>query len=95
MAALRDVAVILLVVEAMVLLLVPAAVIGASWYGARWLRRKLPPIFTQVRQYAMLAQVYVQRAGAAVIAPLIAAYALAARLCACLNFLIGLVQEEN
>ena len=31
----------------------------------------------------------------AVVAPLIAAYALAARLRACLNFLIGLVQEEN
>jgi hypothetical protein len=51
--------------------------------------------FAQVRQYATLAQVYVQRAGAAVVAPLIAAYALAARLGACLNFLIGLVQEEN
>jgi hypothetical protein len=62
---------------------------------ARWQRRKLPPIFAQVRQYAMLAQVYVQRAGAAVVTPLIAAYALAARLRACLNFMIGLVQEEN
>jgi hypothetical protein len=62
---------------------------------ARWQRRKLPPIFAQVHQYAMLAQVYVQRGGAAVVAPLIAAYALAARLRACLNFLIGLVQEEN
>ena len=71
MAPLRDIAVILLALEAMVLMLVPAAVIGVCWYGVKWLRRKLPPLFAQARKILALVRLYVERTGAAVAAPLI------------------------
>lgn len=95
MAPLRDLSVILLAIEAMVLMLIPAIVIGASWYGVRWLRRKLSPILAQVRKYVVLVQVHVQRGSAAIVAPMIASYALAAGLRASWNFLKGLAREEN
>ena len=95
MAALRDVSVILLAFEAIVLMIVPAIVIGASCYGVWWLRRKLPPLFAQARVYMALARHYVERACAAVVAPLIAAHALAAQLYAWWTALTGLVQEED
>jgi hypothetical protein len=95
MAALRDVSVILLAFEAMLVMLIPAVAVGATWYGVRWLRRKLPPLFAQARKYLALGQFYVKRASMAVVAPLIAAYALAAQLGAWWNFLMGLVQEKN
>ncbi len=95
MAPLRDVTVILLALEAMVLMLVPAAVIGAGWYGVRWLRRKLPPLFAQARKMVALVQLYVERTGAAIVAPLITIYAVAAQMRATWTSLIRLVQEEN
>ena len=95
MAPLRDVAVILLVLEAMVLMLVPAAAIGACWYGVRWLRRKLPPLFALARTMVVRLQLYVERAGAAGVAPLIKMYAVAARMRATWRGLIRLVQEED
>ena len=95
MAALRDVSVILLAVESFVLLLIPAVILGACVYGVRWLRRKLPPLFAQARKYLALVQLYVNRACAAVVAPLIAAYALAAQLSAWWNALAGFVKEKN
>jgi len=95
MAPLRDVAVILLALEAMVLMLVPAAAIGASWYGVRWLRRKLPPLFAQARKILTLVRLYVERTGAATVAPLITIYAVAAQMRATWTSLISLVREEN
>ena len=95
MAPLRDVAVIMLALEAMVLMLIPAAAIGACWYGVRWLRRKLPPLFAQARKILALARLYVERTGAAVAAPLITIYAVAAQIRATWTSLIGLVREEN
>jgi hypothetical protein len=94
MAALRDVSVILLAIEAFVLLLIPAIIIGACVYGVRWLRRKLPPLFAQARKYLALIQLYVNRVCAAVVAPLIAAYALVAQLSAWWNTLARF-KEEN
>jgi hypothetical protein len=95
MAALRDVSLILLAIESFVLLLIPAAIIGACVYGVHWLRRKLPPLFAQARKYLALIQLYVNRACAAMVAPLIAAYALAAQWSAWWNALAGFVKEKN
>jgi len=95
MAPLRDVAVILLILEAIVLMLVPAAIIGATWYGVRLVRRKLPPLFAQARRILTLVRLYVERAGAAMVAPLITIYAVAAQIRATWTSLINLVREEN
>ncbi len=95
MAPVRDVALILLILEAMVMMLVPAAVIGATWYGVRWVRRKLPPLFAQVRRILALVRLYVDRTGAAMVAPLITIYAVAAQIRATWTSLISLVREEN
>jgi hypothetical protein len=95
MAALRDISVILLAIEAFVSLLIPAIIIGAGVYGVRWLRRKLPPLFAQARKYLALIQLYVNRVCAAVVAPLIAASALVAQLSAWRNTLARFVKEEN
>ena len=95
MAPLRDIAVILLVLEAMVLMLVPAAVIGAILYSVRWLRRKLPPLFAQARKILALVRLYVERTGAAMVAPLITIHAVAAQMRATWTSLISLVREEN
>ena len=93
--ALQSVAVILLVLEAMVLLLIPGVVVFGLWYGVRWLRRKLLPLFAQARKYLSLAKLYVERASAALVAPLFAAHAAAAQLRAWWNYLAGFIQEEN
>ena len=89
------VAVILLACESFVLLLVPAAIIGGSAYGVHWLRRKLPALFAQVREYVTLLKVYVERASMAAVSPFIAAHALAARVRAYWNALAGFFQGEN
>ena len=93
--ALRDVAVILLMLEAMVIMLVPLAITFGSWYGVRWLRRKLPPVFAQARKYLALFKLYVERGGAAAVAPIIAAYAAVAQLRAWWDYFAGLVREEH
>jgi hypothetical protein len=93
--ALRDVAVILLVLEAMVILLVPLAITFASWYGVRWLRRKLPPLFAQARKILARVKLYVERGGTTAVAPIIAAYAAVAQLRAWWDYVTGLVREDN
>lgn len=93
--ALRDVAVILLVLEAMVIMLVPLALTLAAWYSVRWLRRKLPPLFAQARQVLALFKLYVERGGAAAVAPILAAYAAVAQLRAWWDYVAGLVREEH
>jgi hypothetical protein len=95
MAALRDVSVILLAIESFVLLLIPAAVIAATWYGVHWLRRKLPSLFAQARKYLVLIQLCVNHVCGAVVAPLIAASARVAQLSAWWNTLARFVKEEN
>jgi hypothetical protein len=89
------IAVILLSLEAFVLLLIPLAITAGLWYGVRWLRRKLPPLFAQARHYLALAHMVVERGCAAVVAPLIAAHAFAAQVSAWLNALAGLFQGEH
>jgi len=95
MAALRDVSVILLAIESFVLLLIPAIILGASVYGVHWLRRKLPPLFAQTKKYLALIQLYVSRASAAMVAPIIRTHAVSAQWGAWWNALAGFVKEKN
>jgi len=92
-APLSHVATILLACESFILLLIPAAIIGGSAYGVRWLRRKLPPLFAQARKVLALFKLYVERAGAAAVAPIIAADAAATQLRAWWDYVAGLVRE--
>ena len=95
MAALRDVSMILLAIESFVLLLIPAAIIGACVYGVHWLRRKLLPLFAQVKKYLALIQLYVNRASAAMVAPIIRTHSVVAQWGAWWNTLAGFVKEKN
>jgi hypothetical protein len=92
-APLSHVATILLACESFILLLIPAVIIGGSAYGVRWLRRKLPALFAQVRKVLALFKLYVERGGAAAVAPIIAADAAAAQLRAWWDYVAGLVRE--
>jgi hypothetical protein len=85
--------VILLVLEAMVIM--PCAAHLAAWYCVRWLRRKLPPLFAQARRVWALFKLYVERGGAAAVAPILAAYAAVAQLRAWWDYVAGLVREEH
>ena len=89
------IAAILLSLEAFVLLLIPLAVTVGLCIGVSWLRRKLPPLFALARRYLALAQVYLERSSAAVVAPLVAMHAFAAQVSAWLNALAGLFQGEH
>ncbi len=96
--SLRDVAIILLVLEAMVMLLVPLVATFAAARGASWLLRKLPPLFAQARRILTLVKLSVERASAAAVAPIIAANAAIAQLRAWRRYLAGLagrIQEED
>ena len=95
MAALRDVSVILLAIESFVLLLIPLFILGACVYGLHILRRKLPPLFDQVRKYLALVQLYVNRASAAAAAPIIKTRAVTAQWSAWWNALAGFVKEKS
>jgi hypothetical protein len=89
------IAVILLSMESCVLLLFPLAIIGGLWYGTRWLRRKLPPLFARLRHTVALGKAYVERGCASIVAPLMAAHACAAQVRAWMTALAGLFQGEN
>jgi hypothetical protein len=90
-----DVSVSLLAIVAFVSLLIPAIVIGAGVYSVRWLRRKLLPLFAQAKKYLALVQLYVNRASAAMVAPIIRTRAVAAQWGAWWNTLAGFVKEKN
>jgi hypothetical protein len=89
------IAVILLSLEACVLLLIPLAITTGLWYGVRWLRRKLPPVFAQARKYLALAHQYAERGSAAAAAPFIAAHAFSAQARAWRVTLAGFFQGED
>jgi hypothetical protein len=89
------IAVILLSIEAFVLLLIPLAITGGLWYGVRWLRRKLPPLFAQARKYLAQAHLYAERGSATAAAPFIAAHAFSAQARAWRVTLAGFFQGED
>jgi len=95
LAPLRDFAVILLVLETLVMLLVPALLVFGAAYGVNRLRRKLPLLFAQARKYVGLFKFYVERACASSVAPLLAAQALAAQARGWWRYVSGTAQEGN
>ena len=86
---------ILLSMEAFVLLLFPLAITVGLWYGVRWLRRKLPPLFAQARKYLALAHIYAERCSFTAAAPFIAAHAFSAQARAWRVTLAGFFQGED
>ena len=92
-APLSHVATILLACESFILLLIPAAIIGGSAYGVRWLRHKLPPLFAQARRVLALVKLYIERGGTSAVAPIIATRAAIAQLRAWWDYVAGLVRE--
>jgi hypothetical protein len=75
----RDISLIVLICPAMLLSLLPLAVLGGMIYGLRMLHLRLPPFFTQVRAVTARIHLAVERASQAAAAPIIASSASAAR----------------
>jgi hypothetical protein len=73
MAVLRDLAIILIAVEAFVLALVPLVLFGALVYSLGWLGRheNLPGWLKLAQAYVALAQAYVEMAMAIVVRPIL------------------------
>jgi hypothetical protein len=78
----RDISLIFLIPQAMLLSLVPLALLGAMVYGMRMVPAALRRFFVQVRAFMAMIHIRVEQFSAAVTAPLISAHALAARLSA-------------
>ncbi len=76
---LRDVAVILLALESLLLMIVPLILTFLAARGVSWLRRKLPPLFDRLVHYADLLHNLAERLSGSVAAPLISAHAKAAQ----------------
>jgi hypothetical protein len=74
MAVLRDISIIFLVAEALLLLLIPLALFGGLVYGLWWLRKheNLPTWLGVVRDYFYLAREYVELAMGVVVRPVFA-----------------------
>jgi hypothetical protein len=74
MSLLRDLALILLAIEAFILALVPLVIFGGLVYGAWWLRRHehLPRWLHLARTYLELGRRYVELAMAFVVRPIFA-----------------------
>ncbi len=86
---LRDVAVILLALESLLLMVVPLILTFLAARGVHWLRRKLPPLFDRLRHYAGLLQSLVERVSGSATKPLISAHAKAAQASVWRNALAG------
>ena len=76
----RDVSVVLLAVEAFVLILIPLVALYFANKGLRRLRSFLRPIFPRTRARVQQVERVTAQAGELIVAPIIATYALAARL---------------
>lgn len=73
MTVLRDVAIVILAVEAFVLMLLPLVVLGGLVYGLWWLRRheNLPSWLRLTRAYVSLGLSYVELAMALIVRPIL------------------------
>lgn len=72
MAVLRDLSIILIAGEALVLALVPLVLLGALIYGLGWLQRheNLPSWLKLAQTYTALGQAYVEMAMATIVRPI-------------------------
>ncbi len=86
---LRDVAVILLALESLLVMIVPLVLTYLAGRGVSWLRHKLPPLFDRLRHYAGLLQNLVERLSGSATKPLISAHAKAAQVGVWRNALAG------
>ena len=73
MTVFRDVAIVILAVEAFVLMLLPLVVLGGLVYGLWWLRRheNLPSWLRLTRAYVSLGLSYVELAMAMIVRPIL------------------------
>jgi hypothetical protein len=80
MAVIRDLALILLAVEAFVIALVPLALVGALVYGVGWLLRRdhLPAWIRLVQAYFALGRAYVELAMATIVKPILVIHSILA-----------------
>jgi len=89
----RDVSVILLVVEALVLALIPLMVLYVLNRGVWRLRCALRPVFPSVLTRVRQVERATVRLGGLVVVPIVAVYALAARMYAILLSILGLPRK--
>ncbi len=75
----RDISLIFLIVQALLLSLVPLAIVGGMAYGMYRLHAVVRRLFARVRSIVAIVHMQVERASATVAAPLISAHAMAAR----------------
>jgi hypothetical protein len=84
----RDVSLIFLIIQAMLLSLVPLAIVGGMVYGMRRLYAVLPGLFARVRAIMAIAHMWIEQVSTTVAAPIISVYALAARLSAWKRYIV-------
>lgn len=89
MAIIRDLALILLAIEAFIVALLPLALVGGLVYGVGWLlRRDRLPAWLQVAQaYLALGRAYVELAMAAIVKPILVVHSLLA----CIQHWLGAI----
>jgi hypothetical protein len=96
MAVIRDLALILLAIEAFVIALVPLALVGALVYGMGWLLRRdhLPAWIKVVQAYLALGLAYVELAMAAIVKPILAIHSVLARVQGWLGAIVKMGGEQ-
>lgn len=83
----RDIALIFLLVQAIILSLAPLAIVVGVVYGLRKLLAALPPVFVKARALVAMIHMRAEQVSAIITAPILSAYALAARLDAWKRFI--------
>ena len=91
----RDVSAVLLAVEAFVLALIPLGVLYFANKVLRELRSSLRPLFPRARARVQQVEWYTAQTGELIVAPIIAVYALVARLRSIAGTMAGLERGDT
>jgi len=96
MAIIRDLALILLALEAFVVALIPLALVGVLVYGAGWLLRRdhLPAWLKVAQAYLALGRAYVELAMAAIVKPILVIHSILAFIRNWLNAIVKTGGEQ-
>ncbi len=96
MAIVRDLAIILLAIEAFVVALIPLALVGALVYGTGWLLRRdhLPAWLKVMQAYVALGRAYVALAMAAIVKPILVIHSILAFIQNWLNAIVKTGGEQ-
>lgn len=96
MAVIRDIALILLAVEAFVVALIPLALVGALVYGTGWLLRRdhMPAWLKVVQAYFALGRGYIELALAAIVKPILVIHSVLAHVQGWMNALVKTGGEQ-